>query len=288
MKNGFLTIFILCHLVICGQPSTDSTAAFQPRSETYIDSSDGTLRTKNLWLPNGKQTIMNGFGYREYEMWGQVRVYYYQNGLPNGPVFFYDSTKSTIQKMGYFKNEHHHGVWTEFYNNGQIRSIIEYSEGDVQSDYQTFYESGQLKEQYDVTNGRNPSGKYVSYYESGTLRSTGKYDTILCDCQIEQALIDKYSLNVNPYKSSIPVGRWTDYYPSGAIKQEIEYSNDCFLTLKLDTISADPIYDLVIRGSTVTNNCPTGIWKTYNENGDLIEVIEYENCEIKKKHKVQP
>lgn len=238
---------------------------------------DTALLIKNAWLPNGQQIIYEGNGYREYEIWGEIRRYYYRNGDANGLVLFMDTTKTRLNQIGYFIGDEKNGQWTTFHKNGQIASIVEYDSGQVVSEMRLFYENAKLKAIYPVNNKLEPTGNYLEYFESGKIKTKGQYGFILCESKLDSSEFKLQKSIGRIIPKSIPVGNWTEYYESGQIKKEFQFENYCTFTLEVDSTGNGSFMSWLI-----TNECPTGKWIEYDENGKVLKTTIYKDCAIRK------
>jgi len=233
-------------------------------------------KIKNAWLPNGQQIIYDGNGYREYEMWGNIRRYYYRNGDCDGLVVFFDTTKTKMNELGFYYKNKKEGPWITFHDNGQISSIITYKNSKAISDYRTYYENASLKSRTIIDSNGVANGSYTEYFDNNIIKVNGKFDLILCDnFNIDSSEFEFQKSIGRITRKSIPVGYWKEYYQNGNIKKEMYYLNKCNLTIGTDTIreGVSSVY-------LITNACPDGEWKEYDENGILIKTIVYRDCEM--------
>ncbi len=60
---------------------------------------------------------------------------------------------------------------------------------------------------------------------------------------------------------------------NGTLKKEMHYLNKCELTIKNDSIGNG-----MVNSYLITNECPDGVWKEYDENGKLVKTVIYKNC----------
>lgn len=238
---------------------------------------DTAMLIKNAWLSNGQQIIYDGNGYREYEMWGEIRRYYYRDGDANGLVLFMDTTKTRLNQIGYFIGDLKDGQWTTFHKNGQIASTIEYDSGQVVSDMKLFYENAKLKSTYPVNKKLEPIGSYIEYYASGKVKTKGQYDFVLCESKLDSNAFAFQESIGRIVPKSIPIGKWIEYYESGQIKKEFQFENNCTFTLKVDSTGNGSYTSWL-----VTNECPSGKWIEYDEKGKVIKTTVYKDCVIRK------
>ncbi len=235
---------------------------------------DSVPRIKNAWLPNGQQIIFNGNGYREYEMWGEIRRYYYRDGSVSGLVLFMDTTKTRLTQIGNFLGNEEDGQWMTFHKNGQISSQVEFDSGKVVSNMTLYYENAKLRAEYPVNNQREPIGSYVEYFESGALKNKGQFALMVCDLKWEDLENDSQEHLEDNSPKSIRVGKWLEYYEDGAVKRDYEYERYCFFTEEGDSTDFGGYMSWLI-----THECPSGKWIEYDESGEIIKVTAYKNCE---------
>lgn len=208
-----------------------------------------------------------------------------ENNLKQGLwIYFYDSERTTVSSKGVYIDNKREGIWTDYYKNGNPRSMITYKNNHQDGEAKLFYESGVLAEEgmwrfnrwvgvykyynpsgnlsYEWTfddNGRR-SGLQNYYYESGKLRLTGMW---------EQG------------KES---GRITEYYENGKVKTESDWfdgKSDGVMKeyaengkLKAEYVFHDGIYDPTesrIYGKEKQNNPPTV------DNRTVVKVEEEQN-----------
>lgn len=74
----------------------------------------------------------------------------------------------------YFKNGRATGKWISFYNNGNIKSIINWQDGKLNGKYILYENDGTKSMETIYLNGKE-DGYYNSYYSNGVLRMSGHY-----------------------------------------------------------------------------------------------------------------
>lgn len=74
----------------------------------------------------------------------------------------------------YFKNGRATGKWITFYNNGNIKSIINWEDGKLNGKYILYEKDGTKSMETIYFNGKE-NGYYNSYYKNGVLRMRGQY-----------------------------------------------------------------------------------------------------------------
>lgn len=135
---------------------------------------DSPLLIKSAWLPNGEQIIKDGNGYRIYDV-GEIRRYQYKNGDANGEVLFMDSTQTKILKKGYCKNGQPDSVWTDFYQTGKLKATYSYYNGKREGEYKAYFENGQIKSS-GLYKNNCPDGEWLTYLPDGRIDTKIYYE----------------------------------------------------------------------------------------------------------------
>jgi antitoxin component YwqK of YwqJK toxin-antitoxin module len=129
--------------------------------------------------------------------------------------------------------------WTEYYENGNIKSTGYYYKNHPVGQWEKYYPSGKLKSQVTfavlVNSDNSPiygkSGPYNEYYESGKLKTTGlyglnfmkpttTYDSIRVVDPITSNSIIKVIKKQNP--AAVKFGTWEYYTPDGTLEKKEE------------------------------------------------------------------
>lgn len=224
------------------------------------------------WLPDSTQIIIEGNGYREYEVGGEIRRYYYRNGIASGLVLFTDLTRTRIMQIGYYQGDVKYGTWMRFYPNGQIASSVTFDSGHVVSEMTLFYENAAIKARSHVNDKVQLDGYYYEYFESGKIKSKGQY-AIALKCKMETADSSGQSKKWNNNPMSIQVGLWIDYYENGQVKKEYSFDSTCILLTNTTTNE-----NSFTASSTKVQECPIGTWIEYDETGNVLSIVRYKDC----------
>ncbi|HQI46079.1 MAG TPA: hypothetical protein PLC59_08475, partial [Bacteroidales bacterium] len=94
----------------------------------------------------------------------------YVEGKINGKaIFYYDSEEKTIRaEMTFNENEKIENLYTEYYENGEKKAILELENGIFEGDASFYYDSGILKMEGSYKNGEK-KGKWKYYTEDGNI-----------------------------------------------------------------------------------------------------------------------
>jgi len=153
---------------------------------------------------------------------------------------FYPNGQIKIRGDFYKKTGKKIGIWIEYYENSQIKSIGTYginknwanSSGNKEGEWKEYHENGQLKRIGNYNNSTEPIGNWTEHYENGNLKSIGSYGN-------------------GWYNKS---GKWIYYYENGDIKKVEQYSKKVF-----------------------SNSCyPEGIWQEFYPNEQLKSIERYQ------------
>ncbi len=76
------------------------------------------------------------------------------------------------------RNEHNkkNGEWRIYYENGQLKSLINYQNGKEHGKWETYYENGNQSSIGQFQNGIK-TGEWKYYYPNGDLKTTANYST---------------------------------------------------------------------------------------------------------------
>lgn len=95
-------------------------------------------------------------------------VWFQISGIPfTGEI----KSKST---SGWMVEGKKHGLWTEYWENGQVNSSGEYVNGRQDGFWVRYWESGNLRDKGNYIDGRR-DGLWVRYWGNGELRDEGVY-----------------------------------------------------------------------------------------------------------------
>lgn len=151
---------------------------------------------------------------------------------------------------------------------------------------QEYYDSGRLKVLkvwdsigrlvLDVSKDLNADTMlWVEYYPNSIIKREGVVLTNNAGYAYEGELAEfKDKVSDNPalkgYSAMnfIPVGKWVEYYPNGAVRQQAYFAI-------VDGKTLDKYYYIEVEGSFPKAVVADGVWTTYDENGNLIAEFKY-------------
>jgi antitoxin component YwqK of YwqJK toxin-antitoxin module len=123
------------------------------------------------------------------------------------------------------------GKWTEYFENGKIKSTGFYHENHPIGLWQTFFSNGQLKKTYSYsyiqTNLSNCfclTGSYQEFYDNGNLRINGFYKVQYDTVSVQQwSTADKFEKVLIKDLISKKYGVWTYYLANGDLEKKEEF-----------------------------------------------------------------
>ena len=104
----------------------------------------------------------------------------YKNGLKNGDALFYDlASDGQVKPIAYglYVKDKKEGRWEIYDEQGHVREILNYKNGELCGEYQRLDENGDL-----LAYGEFPSGEYEEYcldengHSTGIVRKSGKFE----------------------------------------------------------------------------------------------------------------
>ena len=155
-----------------------------------------------------------------------------------------------IQESGYFMNNKKEGSWISYYINGNKKQIVKYEGGKVNINEPclSYSEQGLIETEKlvkEIDDLLINDGKYISYYDNGTIREKGIYINNLKD------------------------GLWNEFYNDGAIKSVISFENGNGLFKSYYTDGK-----LLLEGNYI-NNKKNGKWIEYSNKGNKYREYYY-------------
>lgn len=199
--------------------------------------------------------------YEGGEINGEKKVYY-DNGSRKINVNVVDGLNDGTYKEYYptdvihYETKTEKGREVEYYNiyhaNGQLRDKMLISNGKIDGDYIAYHPNGKESEVATFSNG-DRNGKSTSYYESGKIQNEGTYVTGSKDGAWKFYYENGQVESEGSYKKGTAIGEWKKYHLNGSIKEIADYG---------------------------TSGNKTGIVKTFNSEGKLIQELTYKGEDI--------
>ena len=237
-----------------------------------------------------KNGIKNGFSFYYYKNGGIEYIAHYKNGYPTDSSMSYHSNGRLGNVVYYDSLGNHTGRYKIWYDNGNLRQLIEPQEIGIE-DWQYYYKSGQLRKHY-FYKDKKKYGTWKYYTESGEVYKQEIYlnDSLLKDpsevfmINNKDTVIQKgwkreyYHLgpiiNIKSethYDEGNPNGYSVEYLESGAVKKMFNYKNG-LLSGKQFEYYFDNNLKLI---SEYKKGRKVGEWIYYDEEGNIIKKISY-------------
>jgi len=233
-----------------GQEDGESTIFFEDGKTREVGTwKEGEYLITNRWNKNGNQIITDGQG----SIVGKNKegLVVWQKEYIGGRLEFDQ------------KNEH------EYYDNGQLKSEIGYSENKKHGRYSMWYENGQIKEKgtnsYDA-----PYGYYVEWIEDGKMREEGTWTE-----DGENLIQNRWNKNGNSIIKN-GAGRIQGKNKEGLVLWEKEYIGG---KLEFDQNNEHEYFDNgQLKSETgYFEGEKHGLYKVWFENGQLKKQGKYQN-----------
>lgn len=169
----------------------------------------------------------------------------YKNNKREGKWTFY-FLNGSIEQEGYYRNGLEDGKWVRYYGNGNIFIEESYFNGKKDGFYTEYEEEGTIITEGNFLEGEK-EGKWI--LEINDLRAEGEFITGLRDGRWRYYYNDGTILYEGIYIQGNPDGKHKYYYPNGQIKEEQYY----------------------------TSGIANKNWKRYDEEGNLVVTISYQD-----------
>ncbi len=232
------------------------------------------IRYKEIPFVNGKE---NGIG-KEYLPDGLIQsITQYKNG--------FIARDEKINRKD--KLNRKQGLWKEFYPNGVVKKEMRYRDDKLDGYLKIFEPDGNLVKAEKYIDGvlQENVDELVkldvvnTYYESGKKKSSGTYkegypegftrrfseEGVIIGSELYK---DGYKIGEGIYdEKGYKQGLWKEYYITGELKAQGEYSNDKKIGEWVYYYSNGKVEQ---RGKYGKDNKPTGDWKWFYESGNLL------------------
>lgn len=116
------------------------------------------------------------------------------------------------------------GVWKYYYNTGEIRMEINYTNNLIEGVYKDYYSGGKVKEECNFIGGKR-DGEYKKYFISGQIALEGKYYLGKKDEKWIGYFEDGQIKREFEFKRGVPDGVWKTLDRKGNIISNVTYKN---------------------------------------------------------------
>jgi antitoxin component YwqK of YwqJK toxin-antitoxin module len=159
-----------------------------------------------------------------------------------------------ILSEGFYLNERPVGIWKDYFENGNIQEIAEYS-----SEY-----------------GRSDnSGIFNEFYETGILKIEGYYkypDNDSTECVECYNFRDYRKITYAESKWPIKIGIWKEFHPNGKIRTSGNYYSGIHEYHNKSILERGKSRGVISVGCEYLKH---GEWKIFDENGQLVKIEYY-------------
>ena len=247
-----------------------------------------SLKLKTDYYPDGKVKTVGSYNGDVPE--GVRREYSEDGKITAGYIF----TKGKLTGEGIVDEEgNKEGAWREYYVNGTLRSVGNYTNGKPVGNWKYYYENGKLESEGKFTKSGLIDGTWRWYFDDGSIRRIQGYIAGMEDGEYEEhdetgRLIVKgqYAEGVEDgdwiydfgnyrelgsYRGGARYGKWKSYYANGTLRFEGDYIDD---NLNGRVNWYWPSGKLKDQGNYV-NGSREGDWVTFNEDGTPFLIITF-------------
>lgn len=93
----------------------------------------------------------------------------------DGPILQYFKDGTTIAAQGQVRAGKKSGIWTYFYNNGEIQGVGRYDDDVIAGPWKWYRKTGQLMQTGSFSAGKK-TGTWTRYYPNGEMMDEGRYE----------------------------------------------------------------------------------------------------------------
>jgi antitoxin component YwqK of YwqJK toxin-antitoxin module len=275
MKKYILIFLIMCNYI----PSFNQSLRLNPLKPAVKDSENKDTILHRDPLYTGINTVFYNIAIsvKSKDSILIKGVIYYQNGIKNKVEEFYPTGEK--YSLNEFNKKGKNGVSINYYQNGQLKCFIYFKDDSILIPKLTWHSNGQIESLIDFH-----SNNVIKWYDNSLIEFIGnnlpnsengyneKY--FYENGQLEAERIEHMGKQV--YKEYFEngvvkiigkydnyfynkVGKWQQFYNTGKPESESNYSE-------------------------IKPNVEDGIWKWWDENGNLILTKEYLNGKLVKTH----
>lgn len=189
----------------------------------------------------------------------------------------------TLKSEGYYKAGKAIGLWTYYYETGELMAYMEHLTDGITANFKLFDPSGpRIAEGLYVKNKKD--GKWLYY----SVDSSKVFDEVYVNGVKEGEERVYYPqtgalFQVNLYKGGKKNGYWKQFYPNGVLKTDATFKND---TLQGKAIYYHETGKKQMEG-TYVNALREGEFYIYDQNGKLIDTLHYKKGVLDEQDKLR-
>lgn len=169
-----------------------------------------------------------------------------------------------------FKDNMPDGLMEEYYQNGQIKKLVNFSKGRLTGEYFEFSESGEV-----LLSGKYiddlKEGDWYSYYRNGSKKSEYYYSKNLLQGLVKKFFPNGSLAEIIPFEEGKLEGTYQTFFPNGQLQKSVEFSNDQE-NGTYEQFYEDGQPEII---SSFAKGELTGNWENFDNLGTLISKGEY-------------
>jgi len=325
MLKNCLQFLLIIFLFGCGNSTSNKEIDMNSLSMKLVKQVDGKVLYREEPF-SGKLVKYDSFGNIKFSS-------LYVNGLKEGKTIYLNEGKITIEvvfdsgmrvgkylefypnqdtmRVGFYSKGKKDSTWTRYFEDGQIESIIRYTNDSMNGKFIIYHQNGHIKTEGEHLDGKE-HGRWDFYDSLGRWTNGGNYDNGVIITRITEdpprAIHKKGSAILSdtfdngqikhtyPRKNEKPHGDWIWHYENGQVRKIVHFENgkaqgkverfyeDGSLknfetridgTRVGETKSFYTSGKLESQGQYEPNGKKDGTWLFYSETGDLVKKIEY-------------
>jgi len=170
-----------------------------------------------------------------------------------------------------FKDNQPDGLMEEFFPNGQIKKLVNFSKGRLNGEFFEFSESGEVLLSGSYENDFK-EGDWNSYYRDGSIKSEYFYSKNLLQGTTKNYFPNGKLSEVIPFESGKLHGTYQAFFPNGVLQKSVDFVNDkedgSYLRFFED--GQPEIIGSFTKGEL------NGSWENFDNLGTLISKGEYQ------------
>ena len=210
---------------------------------------------------------------------------------------YYDSDKTQLKEVYTLKEKGSqilHGPYTDYFENGEVKTHGQYFENAANGVWEFYYESGGIRMRGNIKNGQN-QGLWEYFYENGEMSMIGDIDGGKRQGDWQMYFDNGALKSEGKFADGVKEGSWKYYFEKGGLQADAEYSEgDGMYTeyfpsgnVKMEGLKTDGqkqgfwtyyYEDGTKKGEGEYRNAlKSGTWKYYNEEGNITSEGSYQN-----------
>ena len=237
----------------------------------------GKLHGKEIvWYENGnikseanfKDDVQEGIAIFWHENGQKKSEQILKKGILDGlAVFWHKSGWKMVENS--YRSGKKDGICYNWYDNGQKKSEVNFKDGNRDGAFSEWYDNGQKKSEMNFKDGKL-DGLALSWHENGQKEVEAKYSSGI---PISNSIVwyaNGIKKSILPIKNGLPSGRALRWYSNGQMSGEVFIDNGLYVSGKVWKPNGEPC--------PITNlENGNGISVRYNEEGEKIETLKYNN-----------